>query len=151
MTTLSLTPAIHWPFSESQVERWKHQAPTNACSRSALATCGRWSGRSDAERFVVASLLDLNEDIIFGDVLDCFLRPIVVTPLGGAYEHPTGYHLALNGSPPRGRAFISLLGGDRLEAMYQPWRADEWRPMPQAMADQMLSYARSVTPKTLTA
>lgn len=148
MTILSPSPAIHWPFSESRVERWKHQAATNECSRSALAICGCWSARSDAERFVVTSLLDLNEDTILRDVLDCFLRPIVVTPLAGAYEYPTGYHLALNGSPPRGQAYICFLSGDRLEARYQPWREDGWKPMPQAMADQMLSYARSVTPKT---
>lgn len=147
MITLPHSPAIHWPFSESHVERWKLQAPTNECSRSALAICGRWSSRSDAERFVVASLLALNEDTILGDVLDYLNRPVIVTPLGGAYEHPTGYHLAVNGSPPRGSAFIAFLGGGRLEARYQPWRDDDWRPMPQSVADQMLAYARSVTPK----
>lgn len=158
MTTLTTSPeplsafylAIEWPFNEPLVERWKSQALTNEFCRSGLVLCSRWSRRSEEERFVITALLGLTHETPLDlQVLSSLDRTIVVTPLGGQYEHPTGYHLALNGSPPRGRAFIALAGPGLLDARYCTWFSDRWKAMPPPITERMLSYARSVSPKLL--
>jgi len=141
-------PTIHWPFNEPLVEFWKSRADGDELCRSALSACGRWSKRSDDERFVVTTLVGLSSvDRLDIHALSCLCRQIVVTPFAGCYEHPTGYHVSMNGSPPRGQAVVTINAGAPWEARYCPWSTGLWKALPLAKAERLLTYAKSVSPR----